>query len=112
MRILLVLVLALLSGCADYLNHRDSITFGLGNAVEANKGIHIIDPMNPQSDNTRVYADGRRLAKVIGDYYGVAPQAGGPQPYQGNCLNEDDTAADGSRCGGRAALARPGGYGG
>ena len=30
--------------------------------------------------------------------------------YTGNCLNPDDTAKDGSRCGGRAASVRPGGW--
>ena len=31
------------------------------------------------------------------------------QKYRGNCLNEDDQAEDGSRCGNRAASRRPGG---
>lgn len=31
------------------------------------------------------------------------------QAYAGNCQHPDDTAADGSRCGGRSADSRPGG---
>lgn len=93
---------ALLSGCADYLNHRDTITFGAGNAMEANKAIHIAQPFNPQSQNTRIYADGRRVGRVMTEYNG-GPIQSGQQPYSGNCPTEEDIAADGSRCGGRAA---------
>lgn len=31
------------------------------------------------------------------------------QAFAGNCQHPDDTAADGSRCGGRSADSRPGG---
>ncbi|MGM8435691.1 transmembrane anchored protein [Enterobacter hormaechei] len=31
------------------------------------------------------------------------------QAYAGNCQHSDDTASDGSRCGGRSADSRPGG---
>lgn len=110
----------LLSGCADYLNHRDTITFGAGNAMEANKAIHIINPLNPQSYNTRIYADGRRTARVMSTYTGTAigpvKSSGGatadksPKPYEGNCEFDDDIAADGSRCGPRSAESRAGGH--
>ncbi|WP_197729917.1 hypothetical protein [Rhizobium ruizarguesonis] len=92
-----------LTSCADYLNHRDTITFGAGNAMEANKAIHIAQPFNPQSQSTRIYADGRRVGRVMTEYNGGGSVQGGQQPYDGNCPTEDDTAADGSRCGGRAA---------
>lgn len=101
------LLCLLLSGCADYMNHRDTITFGAGNAMEANKAIHVVNPLNPQSYNTKIYADGKRTAQVMRTYSGT--QGGG---YDGTCLNQGDTATDGSRCGGRAAMERPGGYGG
>lgn len=32
------------------------------------------------------------------------------QAFAGNCQHDNDTAADGSRCGGRSADSRPGGY--
>jgi hypothetical protein len=70
-RVLLVLAVASLgSGCADYLNHRDSITFGLGNAVEANKGIHIQDPFPQVAQNTRITSDGKVIYKVIRNHRG------------------------------------------
>lgn len=33
------------------------------------------------------------------------------QAIAGNCMHDNDTAADGSRCGGRSADSRPGGDG-
>lgn len=70
-RVLLVLAVAsLATGCADYMNHRDSITFGLGNAVEANKGIHIQDPFPQVAQNTRITSDGKVIYKVIRNHQG------------------------------------------
>lgn len=68
-RAFLVLAAAgLLSGCADYLNHRDSITFGLGNAVEANKGIHIQEPFPRVAQNTHILSDGKVVNRAISTY--------------------------------------------
>ncbi|WP_432704709.1 hypothetical protein [Ensifer sesbaniae] len=75
-RALLILALAsLVSGCADYMNHRDSITFGLGNAAEANKGIHTQDPFPRLAQNTRIATDGKVVSRVIRGY-----QSGGGAP--------------------------------
>ncbi|WP_375293087.1 hypothetical protein [Ensifer sp. ENS10] len=68
--ILVLAATSLVSGCADYMNHRDSITFGLGNAVEANKGIHIQDPFPRAAQNTRIAADGKVVSRVIRGYQG------------------------------------------
>lgn len=43
-----------LSGCADYLNHRDSVTLGAGNAPAANTAIHTINPFPPEAANTAI----------------------------------------------------------
>lgn len=68
-RVLLVLIVAsLVSGCADYMNHRDSITFGLGNAVEANQAIHTQDPFPPQAERTRIASDGKVIRRVVTEY--------------------------------------------
>jgi hypothetical protein len=48
----------LLSGCADYLARRDSVTFGAGNASDANVGIQTIDPFSRNSKNTKIEVDG------------------------------------------------------
>lgn len=53
-----------LSGCADYLAHRDTVTLGLGNAPQANIGIQTIDPFPPAAYRTRIYTDGRRVQRA------------------------------------------------
>ncbi|MBB4188512.1 hypothetical protein GGE07_005191 [Sinorhizobium terangae] len=76
---LLVAAAALLSGCADYMNHRDSVTFGLGNAVEANKGIHIQNPFPRAAQNTQIPGDGKVIHRAIRTYQGEG-QAAAPTP--------------------------------
>ncbi|WEX75129.1 pilus assembly protein [Sinorhizobium numidicum] len=70
---------SVLSGCADYMNHRDSITFGLGNAVEANKGIHIRDAFPRAAQNTHIASDGKVIDRAIRSYQGSG-QSGAPPP--------------------------------
>lgn len=71
---LVVAAASLVSGCADYMNHRDTITFGLGNAVEANKGIHIQDPFPRAAQNTHIAADGKVIHRAVRSYQ----NGGGP----------------------------------
>lgn len=69
---LLVFVLAVgLGGCADYMNRRDSITLGAGNAPEANIGIHTVDPFPPQAENTDIKLDNNKVGQSYQRY--VAP---------------------------------------
>ncbi|MFD2345238.1 pilus assembly protein [Sinorhizobium terangae] len=80
-RALLVIAAAsLVSGCADYLNHRDTITFGLGNAVEANKGIHTQEPFPRVAQNTRIASDGKVINRVIRNYQGGGNGGAAPTP--------------------------------
>lgn len=51
--VLLVVVAAVLSGCADYMNRRDSVSLGAGNAVEGNLAIQTINPQPPAAFRTR-----------------------------------------------------------
>jgi hypothetical protein len=53
------LALLTLAGCADYMNHRDSVTFGAGNAVEANSAIHAVKPWPPSASTTTIYSHGK-----------------------------------------------------
>lgn len=63
-RILLALALAGgLSGCADYMNHRDSVTLGAGNALEGNIGLHTIDPFPADAYDTDIDRDGDQVIK-------------------------------------------------
>jgi hypothetical protein len=73
-----------LGGCADYMNNRDSVTLGAGDAMEANIGIHTIDPFPPQAKNTRIRVDGEQVVRCGGGGAGPAisitnniPPAGG-----------------------------------
>jgi hypothetical protein len=47
-----------LGGCVDSLNNRDTVTFGVGNAVAANRAIHTDDPWNPVSRETDIASSG------------------------------------------------------
>jgi hypothetical protein len=40
----LLLMLVGVSGCADYMNRRDSVTLGVGNAAAGNSALHVINP--------------------------------------------------------------------
>ena len=64
-----------LSGCADYLAHRDTVTLGLGDANDANIGIQTIDPFPPPAYQTKIYTDGRRVARAQRLYVTGAPVA-------------------------------------
>ncbi|MEI9417573.1 excalibur calcium-binding domain-containing protein [Mesorhizobium sp. Cs1321R2N1] len=69
MRLLSFLLLAgacALTGCADYMSHRDSVTLGVGDAMLANQGIQTIDPFPPDARNTKIEGDGRRVAAAMG----------------------------------------------
>lgn len=53
----LILALAmatLVAGCADYMNRRDTITFGAGNAPEANSMIQTINHFPANASDTTI----------------------------------------------------------
>ena len=50
-----------LAGCADYMNHRDSVTLGAGNAVEGNIGLHTIDPFPADAYDTDIDRQGTEV---------------------------------------------------
>jgi hypothetical protein len=62
---LLVLALAattLTGACTDmYLDRRDSVSFGAGDAVAANKVAHMIDPWPAHAGNRNIAYDGERM---------------------------------------------------
>jgi hypothetical protein len=65
-RLGLLAVVALLPGCADYLNNRDTVTLGAGNAVAANRAIHEVKPWNPDSRVTGIASNGDRVLAAQG----------------------------------------------
>lgn len=68
MRLLVVLSVILLSGCADYLNHYDGVTLAGGDTQKANRILHAVDPFNPASEDTSIESDGQRTADVVKKY--------------------------------------------
>ena len=51
--VLLCVMAAFLSGCADYMNRRDSVSARAGNAMEGNLAIQTINPQPPVAFQNR-----------------------------------------------------------
>lgn len=51
------------SGCADYMNHRDSVTLGAGNALEGNIALNTIDPFPANASDTDIDRLGSEVVK-------------------------------------------------
>ncbi|EFT2846285.1 transmembrane anchored protein [Escherichia coli] len=49
------------------------------------------------------------MKKVLAMLFVILSFGAATQAYAGNCQHDNDTASDGSRCGGRSADSRPGG---
>ncbi len=65
------LIGALLAGCSDpglYLDRRDAIALGAGDAVAANAAMQTIDPWPPQSGNTHIASNGQKMQSAIERY--------------------------------------------
>lgn len=62
-------------GCADYLNHHDSVALRAGDAQRSNRVIQTTDPWPPYVKNTDVDVDGQRAATVIRRYPAAAGAA-------------------------------------
>jgi hypothetical protein len=67
---LLVLALAAtLGGCADYYyDRRDPVAFHSGDAIEANKVAHIIDPWPRASADRNIESEGQRMQRAVTRY--------------------------------------------
>ncbi|MGL5116819.1 MAG: hypothetical protein ACRC7G_18450 [Beijerinckiaceae bacterium] len=65
-RVLLAFGCALSAGACDkYLDRRDTVSFGAGDAVAANKAMHIIDPWNQASRTVEHGSSGEHAAAAI-----------------------------------------------
>jgi hypothetical protein len=59
----------LLGACTDmYLDRRDSVSFEAGDAVAANKMVHIIDPWPAAAGNRDISYDGTRMQAAAERY--------------------------------------------
>jgi hypothetical protein len=58
-----------LSGCTDmYLDRRDTVSFAAGDAVAANKVVHMVDPWPPRAGDRNIAFDGERMAAAAERY--------------------------------------------
>ena len=54
-----------LGGCSEYLDRRDTLFLGAGNAVETNINTHRIDPWPKHAQNTNIPTFGARGATAV-----------------------------------------------
>jgi hypothetical protein len=61
-------LLAILGGCSEYIDRRDSIALSAGNAVEANVVTHVVDPWPPASANRNFAFNGQKMETAFERY--------------------------------------------
>src|SRR5688572_11611648 len=78
-RTLALATLFALTGCADYMANRDSVTLGVGNAMLANAAIHSVAAFPPNAHDTTIYTSGSRVQGAMERYTGTRIGRGGGQ---------------------------------
>lgn len=59
----------MLAGCTDmYLDRRDTVSFGAGDAVAANKVTHMVDPWPARAGDRNLWHDGERMQAAAERY--------------------------------------------
>jgi hypothetical protein len=67
--ILALAMAAALGGCTDmYLDRRDTVSFGAGDAVATNKVVQMVDPWPPYAGNRNIAHDGERMQAAAERY--------------------------------------------
>jgi hypothetical protein len=61
-------VLAALSGCAEYLDRRDTIALNAGDAVATDKVTQMVDPWPRASANKNIRFNGERMESAVERY--------------------------------------------
>ena len=64
----LATVLAILGGCSEYLDRRDTIAKSGGNAVATNVVTHMVDPWPRESANRNIAFNGSRVESAFERY--------------------------------------------
>lgn len=70
------------SGCSDYLERRDTLALGSGDAVQRNIALQVIDPSPAHARQTEIYIDGSRAQRAL-------------ERYRNPPMNNADAAATG-----------------
>jgi hypothetical protein len=63
-----VALLAALSGCSEYFDHRDTISLGGGDSVATDKVTQMVDPWPRDSANRNIAYNGAKLETAIERY--------------------------------------------
>lgn len=69
----------LLAGCQNSLARRDTVSAHAGDAIAANKAIHVVDPWPAAAARTDIPVSARRVVQAI-DRYERGPGTEGPAP--------------------------------
>ncbi len=72
-----------LTGCADYLNHHDTVTLRAGDSQRWNSVVQTTDPWPPYVKNTDINVDGQRAAVGIRRYSSGAGSSASGQESPG-----------------------------
>lgn len=73
-----VLPALILAGCSSqYLERKDKVTFGAGDAVAWNSVQQVADPMPRRAQNTNIATNGEKAVKAVRQYIAGQPQAAG-----------------------------------
>jgi hypothetical protein len=73
---ILIAAAVAVSGCSEYVDRRDTLFLGAGEAVQTNIITHQIDPWPAHARSRDMPFNGRRFANVV-DSYECPPAAGG-----------------------------------
>jgi hypothetical protein len=73
-RLLALAALMVPAGCADYMNHHDTMTLAAGDFNQTNRMLQTEDPFNEQSFDTHIHTDGGRAARIIRKYQQLPPK--------------------------------------
>lgn len=84
-----------------YLDRRDTVTPGAGNAKDTNAAVHVIDPWPPRVNARNFPSDGKRAVDVIRRYRQGTPSPAAPadpaSPVPTGLIPDDAPAASSGR---------------
>ncbi|HEX2257233.1 MAG TPA: hypothetical protein VHG92_11150 [Afifellaceae bacterium] len=63
-----LVVTGMLAGCAEYLERRESISFGAGNAQQANLITHVVSPLPSHAADRDLWFHGERMGDAVERY--------------------------------------------
>lgn len=67
----------------NYIERKDTLTFGVGDAVATNNAAQIADPWPRRSQNTRIPMDGAKAENALARYRGAGANGSGPNGANG-----------------------------